>query len=96
MSSKLKYAQAMQDVCTTLAQAIEQLQPLVATYYKREYNVSEGPNELVDDDVVSLGIKSADVGAAVTLGEQLINFRDNLAVVQGDYYDTLAEMRMDQ
>lgn len=92
MSSKLQYARALQDICTDLAKAIENLEPLVTAYYKRQYNV-EGPTQLLDSDVESLGITADNVAAAITMGEQIVNFRDNLAVVQADYADTLAEMR---
>jgi len=92
--SKITFTTKFQDAVTQLAQLLSSLDAFWTTYYKREYNTGAA-NEITNVDIEALEITAADIAAAITLVEQLRNFRDNQPVLQGDYAATLAKVRRD-
>lgn len=93
MSEKLIFAARMQSEATSVAQAIANLDELVAVYFDRSYNTGE--SAIVDADVEALGLIAADIGSGITLAQQLKNLRDNAVVDQADYGATLSALRTD-
>lgn len=94
MATKLTFGEQSQNDATTLAQVADKLTNLETVYFDRGYN-SGGSNPIVDGDIVSLNITAADLGALITLIQQLNNFLGNVAVTTGDYDATLNTVRTD-
>lgn len=95
MTKKADFVAAVQELSTVLAKAGPQFNYLFETYFDRGYN-GGGANALVDADVpAELGITAADIGAFITLAEQMGNFLQGNAVFQSDYGNTLNRLRVD-
>lgn len=95
MSKKSDFVAAAQELSTVLAKAAPQFQWLFETYFDRGYNVG-GVNPLLAVDVpAELQITAADIGAFITLAENVGKFLSNQAAFQSDYGATLNKLRVD-
>lgn len=95
MSKKADFVAAAQELSTVLAKAGPQFNYLFETYFDRGYNAG-GANPLLDADVpAELGITAADVGAFITLAENVGKFLNNQVAFQSDYQATLNKLRVD-
>ena len=94
MSKKNELVNALRDVATRVAQAINDSDDHVATYFDRTYN-SGGADAITDADISSTGLTATQAGNLVTMFQQLLNFRDNAAVTQADYGATMNLARTD-
>jgi hypothetical protein len=92
--SKLSFASKAQLVCNAIGNIYSDSEDLRSAYFDRGYN-SGGGDPITDNDVQSLGITAADISSYITMAEQISNFIENLAVVQGDYGSTTNKMRND-
>jgi uncharacterized protein YjiS (DUF1127 family) len=88
MLQKLEYAAAVQLQMTTLASIFNQANDLSGIWADRDYL-----NQMTDEDLVALGITKAQLTAAITLFQQLLNFADNAVVSQADYRATVNTLR---
>jgi len=94
MSKKNQFVNEFKTQLTLLAQVTEKTSALSAAYFQREYN-SGGADVITDEDISSTGMTAADVVSQITLAQQLVNFRDNQAVLTGDYGSTMNRARTD-
>jgi len=76
----------------TLANLLMTFEELRTIFLDRGYN-SGGTNPITDDNLVDLDIDADDVAAFGEAVQQLINWRDNLAVTTGNYGATLNVVR---
>ena len=93
-SAKFNFGSKSQSIATSLAQAVNDAADIVSVYFDRGYD-SGGSDPIVDGDIAGLNITATQVGAAITLFQQLANFVDNAAVTQADYDATLNTIRSD-
>lgn len=94
MATKITFAEQAQGMATSLAQLGDNLSDLESVYFDRGYN-SGGADQIVDGDIVSLDITATQLGALVTLAQQLSNFLGNASVTTADYDATLNVVRTD-
>lgn len=94
MSKKNEFVNEFKLQATSLAQIIARCEELEDIYFDRGYN-SGGADAITDADISSTGLTAAQVGSLITLGQQIVNFRDNAAVTTGDYGATLNVARND-
>jgi hypothetical protein len=94
MATKITWATQAQADATSLAQVADKLANLETVYFDRGYD-SGGGDPIVDGDVASLGITAVQLGALITLIQQLNNFLGNSAVTAADYDSTLNAVRDD-
>lgn len=94
MATKLTFAEQIQGGATTFAQLGDKLADLESVYFDRGYDAG-GVDPIADDDIVSLNITAAQLGAFITFAQQVKNFLNNLAVAQADYDATLNAVRTD-
>jgi hypothetical protein len=80
---------ALRQNAEDLARAINGAADPVAIFQDRGYNV----DSVTDDDLALHDLTLTDVGAYVVALQQLINWRDNRAVVQGNYREALNKVR---
>lgn len=93
-SQKVDFATKCQQIATALAANIYAAKDVDSVYFDRGYN-SGGADPIIDADIVGLEITATELGAFITLTQQLANFADNAAVTQGDYDATLNQIRID-
>jgi len=93
-SQKINFTQTGMALATDLAKAIEGLDEWVNMYFDLGYDAA-GADVLEDANIASLNRDKAKVASLVTVGQQAKNFRDNLAVTQGDYGLPINQMRDD-
>lgn len=92
MTSKLDFAQNIQNFNTQLAELFKDAPDLEGVYFDRGYN-GGGSDPITDSDLTGLGITAAQLGDGITLLQQLQNFAQNNAVTQGDYSATVNTLR---
>lgn len=73
MSNKTHYARRAQDMAGIFSNLSDDILALQAIYFDRGYN-SGGADELLDADVESLGVTSADVVGMITFAGALETF----------------------
>ena len=94
MATKMTWSTQAQMDATTFAQVADRLVNLRTVYFDRLYDAGN-TNEIIDSDVVALGITAAQLGALVTLAEHLEAFLNNGAVATLDRDPTLNAIRTD-
>jgi hypothetical protein len=94
MDRKLTFVQRLQTAATQLAQTADLFEDLESIYFDRGYG-DGGAGEIQDSDITASGLTAAQVASLITLGQQLQNFVNNAAVVQGDYDAVLNTARTD-
>lgn len=95
MTKKADFIAAAQELSTVLAKAGPQFNYLFETFFDRGYN-GGGADEIVDADVpAELQITAADIGAFITLAENVGKFLNNQVAFQSDYQATLNRLRVD-
>ena len=92
--SKANFVEQIQATATQIAQAADRLDDLITVFFDRGYGVG-GAQEIQDEDIAAQGVTAAQVAGVITLGQQLANFRNNAAVVTGDYDAILNAARTD-
>lgn len=92
--NKATFVAQMQLQVTLLAQANEQLQKLVSTYFDATFN-SGGAQQIVDADVAANQILAADVAAGVTFAQQLALLLAGSAPATATYHVTISKLRTD-
>lgn len=95
MATKMTWATQAQQDATTLAQVADRLVNLRTVYFDRLYAAGNTGSEIIDSDVVALGITAAQLGDLVTLAEHLDNFLNNGVVATLDRDPTLNAIRTD-
>ena len=95
MATKMTWATQAQQDATTLAQVADRLVNLRTVYFDRLYAAGNTGSEIIDSDVVALGITAAQLGDLVTFAEHLDNFLNNGVVATLDRDPTLNAIRTD-
>lgn len=93
-SQKINFTQKGMALAKDFAKVVEGFDEWVTMYFDLGYDAAGG-DVLEDADIAGLNRDKAKVADLVTLGQQAKNFRDNLAVTQGDYGASLNKMRDD-
>lgn len=91
-SRKVDFALKMEDAATELADAIERVEMLRASYIQSGYN-SGGSDPITDDDLIGHDVTATKLDAVSTLTANLTLFVDNGIPLQGDYRTTLGAVR---
>lgn len=92
--SKVAFAEEAQNLCTELAGLSERFQSSFQTFFNRGYD-GQGSDPIVDADLTSLGITAANIGAFITLAENINKFLDNQSPFSSLYRDTVNDLRTD-
>jgi hypothetical protein len=91
---KSRFVRKMQDSATLLARCVAEQQALFAVYFARGYN-SGGGDPIIDADITETNVTAVEVGAGITMAENLPKFAAGQAVFQSEYNLTLAKLRVD-
>jgi hypothetical protein len=89
---KTRFAQQMISLHVKLAEVMDAADAMEKEYFDQGYD-SGGSDPIVDDDVVNLGIKAADITAGITLLQQQNKLFTNQAVTAADYEVTVNKFR---
>jgi hypothetical protein len=73
MADKVKYSKQAQDWCTRLAALFREAPDLEGVYFDEGFDVA-GIDPITDGDIEDLGITAANVGAFITVAQQLQKF----------------------
>jgi len=94
MATKIEFATKVKEFCTAIMYTHIQGYDAREIFNDREYNPA-GANEIIDADVMSLGIKAVDIVNAIVFFENLQKLMDNQAPTAADYRASLNAMRED-
>lgn len=92
---KVIFAQAVQEVSTSIAQAADKCADLYSIYFDRGYDVG-GADPITDNAIDGQNITATQVGAFITFAENFEKFIQGQAHTAGDYDATLNALRTDQ
>lgn len=77
----------------TAKQVMDKVQTIESVYFDKGYD-GAGSNPIIDGDLTNFnGLTAAQIASNITAFQQLNNFFQNIAVVQGDYSVTLNAVR---
>jgi hypothetical protein len=91
---KEAFIRQLTTTATALAQSFDTANAIINAYFDRGYG-SGGTNEILDADLVDVGLTAANVASAITLCQQLQALRNGGAVAAADYDSTLNVLRRD-
>jgi hypothetical protein len=89
---KTRFAQQMISLHQKLSEVMDLASAVENEYFDQGYN-SGGDNEIVDNDVVNLGITASNIASGITLLQQQHKFFTNQAVSAADYAATVNMFR---
>lgn len=89
-NTQQRFIVVMRSNAEALAQAVAQAGEVVAVFVDRDY---DDVSTVTDEDLAEFDLNRADVAAYIAACQQLINWRDNLVVTQGDYGEAINKVR---
>ncbi len=94
MSQKIAFVEKVQLLSEQFAAVIRAVRDLKNVYTTRGYATGE-KDPILGTDIESTGTTVTELDASVVMFQQLLNFVDDNAVTQGNYGETINDMRTD-